>query len=74
MEIKILIQRNIINNAVESVTNALMTNLTNQINRDPSSNAFVAEYSFLIPALSNNSSNNTQIITNNLILILLIHH
>ena len=41
-----------------------MTNLTNQINRDPSSNTYVAEYSFLIPALSNNSSNDTQINTN----------
>ena len=56
--------RNIINNAVESVTNALMSNLTNQINRDPSSNTYVAEYSFLIPALSNNNSNDTQINTN----------
>ena len=56
--------RNIINNAVESVTNALMSNLTNQINRDPSSNTYVAEYSFLIPALGNNTSNNTEINTN----------
>ena len=41
--------RDIINNAVESVTNALMSNITDQITRDPSRNAFVAEYSFLLP-------------------------
>ena len=41
-----------------------MSNLTNQINRDPSSNTYVAEYSFLIPALGNNTSNNTEINTN----------
>tara|TARA_B100000963_G_scaffold316197_1_gene295846 strand:+ start:3548 stop:4732 length:1185 start_codon:yes stop_codon:yes gene_type:complete len=54
--------RNIINNAVESVTNALMSNITNQITNDPSRNAFVAEYSFLLPQL-NNTSNLTPNIT-----------
>lgn len=55
--------RNIINNAVESVTNALMSNITNQINSDPSRNAFVAEYSFLLPQVNNTSQGN---ITTNL--------
>ena len=55
--------RNIINNAVESVTNALMSNITNQINSDPSRNAFVAEYSFLLPQVNNTSQSN---ITTNL--------
>ena len=55
--------RNIINNAVESVTNALMSNITNQINRDPSRNSFVAEYSFLLPQFNNTSQSN---ITTNL--------
>lgn len=50
--------RNIINNAVESVTNALMSNITNQINSDPSRNAFVAEYSFLLPQFNTSSSSN----------------
>jgi len=50
--------RDIINNAVESVTNALMSNITNQINRDPSRNAFVAEYSFLLPQFNNTSQSN----------------
>ena len=56
--------RNIINNAVESVTNALMSNITNQITHDPSRNAFVAEYSFLLPQL-NPTSNLTPNITSN---------
>ena len=55
--------RDIINNAVESVTNALMSNITKQINRDPSRNAFVAEYSFLLPQFNNTSQSN---ITTNL--------
>ena len=55
--------RNIINNAVESVTNALMSNITNQINRDPSRNTFIAEYSFLLPQINSTSQNN---ITTNL--------
>ena len=55
--------RDIINNAVESVTNALMSNITDQINRDPSRNAFVAEYSFLLPQFNNTSQSN---ITTNL--------
>jgi len=55
--------RNIINNAVESVTNALMSNITEQINSDPSRNAFVAEYSFLLPQFNNTSQSN---ITTNL--------
>ena len=55
--------RDIINNAVESVTNALMSNITTQINRDPSRNAFVAEYSFLLPQFNNTSQSN---ITTNL--------
>jgi len=55
--------RDIINNAVESVTNALMSNITEQINRDPSRNAFVAEYSFLLPQFNNTSQSN---ITTNL--------
>lgn len=50
--------RDIINNAVESVTNALMSNITEQINRDPSRNAFVAEYSFLLPQFNNTSQSN----------------
>ena len=50
--------RDIINNAVESVTNALMSNITEQINRDPSRNAFVAEYSFLLPQINNTSQSN----------------
>lgn len=56
--------RNIINNAVESVTNALMSNITNQITNDPSRNAFVAEYSFLLPQI-NSTSNLTPNITSN---------
>jgi len=53
--------RDIINNAVESVTSALMNNITNQINNDPSSNTFIAEYSFLLPGFSNttNTTNTT---------------
>ena len=50
--------RNIINNAVESVTNALMSNITNQINSDPSRNAFIAEYSFLLPQFNSSSTSN----------------
>ena len=50
--------REMINNAVESVTNALMNNITNQISNDPSNNSFIAEYSFLIPGF-NNSTNTT---------------
>ena len=50
--------RNIINNAVESVTSALMSNITNQINSDPSRNSFVAEYSFLLPQFNTPSQNN----------------
>jgi hypothetical protein len=50
--------REMINNAVESVTNALMDNITNQISNDPSNNSFIAEYSFLIPGF-NNSTNTT---------------
>ena len=57
--------RNIINNAVESVTNALMSNITNQITNDPSRNAFVAEYSFLLPQL-NTTNNLTPNLTSNL--------
>lgn len=41
--------RNIINNAVESVTNALMNNISTQITEDPSRNSFIAEYSFFVP-------------------------
>ena len=48
---------------MESVTNALMSNITEQINRDPSRNAFVAEYSFLLPQFNNTSQSN---ITTNL--------
>ena len=51
--------RNIINNAVESVTNALMNNITNQITNDPSRNAFVAEYSFLLPQFNTSNSTST---------------
>tara|TARA_B100000925_G_scaffold236182_1_gene184881 strand:- start:561 stop:1751 length:1191 start_codon:yes stop_codon:yes gene_type:complete len=55
--------RNIINNAVESVTNALMSNITNQINSDPSRNSFIAEYSFLLPQV-NNTINTTNVTPN----------
>ena len=48
---------------MESVTNALMSNIADQINRDPSRNAFVAEYSFLLPQFNNTSQSN---ITTNL--------
>ena len=41
--------RNIINDAVESVTNALMNNISTQITQDPSRNSFRAEYSFFVP-------------------------
>ena len=51
--------RNIINNAVESVTNALMNNITSQITNDPSRNAFVAEYSFLLPQFNTTNSTST---------------
>lgn len=54
--------REMINNAVESVTNALMNNITNQISNDPSNNSFIAEYSFLIPGF-NNSTNTTNTTT-----------
>tara|TARA_B100000886_G_scaffold340240_1_gene308627 strand:- start:4502 stop:5746 length:1245 start_codon:yes stop_codon:yes gene_type:complete len=51
--------RTIINNAVESVTNALVNNLTNQITNDPSRNSLVAEYSFFLPAnLTDNLTSN----------------
>jgi hypothetical protein len=40
-----------------------MSNITEQINRDPSRNAFVAEYSFLLPQFNNTSQSN---ITTNL--------
>ena len=56
--------RNIINSAVESVTNALMSNISNQINNDPSANSFVAEYSFLLPSF-NNTTNLTSNVTPN---------
>ena len=51
--------REIINNAVESVTNALMNNITNQISNDPSNNSFIAEYSFLIPDFQPTNTTNT---------------
>jgi len=54
--------REMINSAVESVTNALMDNITNQISNDPSNNSFIAEYSFLIPGF-NNSTNTNNITT-----------
>ena len=57
--------RNIINNAVESVTNALMSNITNQITNDPSRNAFVAEYSFLLPQLNTSTTNVTPNLASN---------
>ncbi len=40
-----------------------MSNITNQINSDPSRNAFGAEYSFLLPQVNNTSQGN---ITTNL--------
>ena len=52
--------RNIINNAVESVTNALMNNISTQITEDPSRNSFIAEYSFFVP------TNLTENLTENL--------
>jgi len=51
--------RSIINNAVESVTNALMNNITSQITNDPSRNSFVAEYSFLLPQFNTTNSTST---------------
>ena len=51
--------RNIINNAVESVTNALMNNISSQITNDPSRNSFVAEYSFLLPRFNTSNSTST---------------
>ena len=56
--------RNIINNAVESVTNALMSNITNQITNDPSRNSFIAEYSFMLPQVSNMSNLTPNFTTN----------
>ena len=56
--------RNIINNAVESVTNALMSNISNQISTDPSRNSFVAEYSFLLPSFNNTTNLTTNLTPN----------